>query len=219
MSVRAPTIFDLGAHKGSTAVKYKSIFPLSKVYCFEPFPESIEHLKARFKHDDSVRIVPFAADSQTGRRTFYVNEFDAANSLLPRPVKERRYYPTFAGAKSQISVDAISIDDFVRQEHIDVLHILKLDIQGGELKALNGAVDTLKKLAVPMIYTETMFIPHYEDNPLLHDLWSFLSPFGYSLFDIYNLKRAANGQLRFGDALFVHDDLRTGVINRFPEEP
>jgi len=161
MSVRTPTIFDLGAHRGSTAIKYKSIFPMSKVYCFEPFPESIEHLKAQFKHDDSVHVVPFAVDSQPGRSTFYVNEYDATNSLLPRPVKERRYYPTFAGAKSKILVDTITIDDFVRQEHIDELHILKLDIQGGELKALNGAVGTLKKLCVPLVYTETMFVPHY----------------------------------------------------------
>ena len=60
---------------------------------------------------------------------------------------------------------------------------------------------------------------HYENAPLFHDISSFLSKYGYSLFDIYDLYRAKNGQIRYGDALFVSESVRSGVIDKYPDEP
>ena len=64
-----------------------------------------------------------------------------------------------------------------------------------------------------------MFVSHYENNPLFYKIWDFLESYQYTLFDIYNLCRAKNGQLRFGDALFVHPQVRSNFIDRFNEEP
>lgn len=38
-------IFDVGAHIGETIKKYKSTFPNSKIYAFEPYPNSYKFLK------------------------------------------------------------------------------------------------------------------------------------------------------------------------------
>ena len=38
-------IFDLGAHIGATALYFCIKYPNSKVYCFEPIPENIQHFK------------------------------------------------------------------------------------------------------------------------------------------------------------------------------
>ncbi len=37
--------------------------------------------------------------------------------------------------------------------------------------------------------------------------------------DVYDLHRASNGQIRYGDALFVNDAVRSDVIDAFTEEP
>ena len=37
-------ILDIGAFNGNTALKYKKLFPLSRIYSFEPFPESFSEL-------------------------------------------------------------------------------------------------------------------------------------------------------------------------------
>ncbi|MCX7714024.1 MAG: hypothetical protein N2035_10255 [Chthoniobacterales bacterium] len=71
---------------------------------------------------------------------------------------------------------------------------------------------------IPLIFTEIMFIPHYAGAPLFHEIWSYLSHFAYSLFDIYELHRAENGQLRYGDAIFLSEAMRSR-IDTCGEEP
>lgn len=219
MGETAPVVFDIGAHRGLAAKEYRALFPGAAIYCFEPFPESVAALKANLAGDPAIEVIPKAVSDKSGRRTFFVNGFDATNSLLPRPTTTRRYYPQHAGPKSTIEVETISLDDFVARAAIPEVTVLKFDIQGGELMALKGAAQLLKRGTVMMIYTEIQYIHLYEKCPLFNEIWTFLSPFGYQLFDIYNLHRAANGQLRYGDALFVHDSIRKQCIDGGPEEP
>lgn len=212
-------IFDVGANKGQTAKEYRSQFPSAEIYCFEPFPDSIAELNRKFSDDPKIHIVPNAVAQEKGIATFYVNKRDATNSLLPRPSSERRYYPKSAQPKDTIEVEVINLDEFFKESNISTIDILKFDIQGGELNALHGAESLLEAGSMALIYTEIMFIPHYEGAPLFHEIWSFLSKFNYSLFDIYNLHRATNGQIRYGDALFVSESVRNNVINKYREEP
>jgi FkbM family methyltransferase len=215
----APTVLDVGANVGGTAKRYRARFPEAEIYCFEPFPENIEKLRQRFSGDPKIHIVPKAVGERSGRRTFHVNEYDATNSLLPRPAAQRRYYPSHAGPKGTIEVEVTSLDEFAADNRIGSVDILKLDIQGGEAMALRGARGLLERGAISAIYTEVMFVAHYEGGPMFHELWSLIAEFGYSLFNIYATHSASNGQLRYGDALFVSESVRSEAIDRFPEEP
>lgn len=217
--VNQPIIFDVGAHHGDMAARYRSLFPESTIYCFEPFDESFELLARRFAHDSRIKTVRRAVSDKTAAREFFVSHRDATNSLLPRPLISRRYYPKGAGQKTTIKVQTTSLDDFLQKERVESIDILKLDIQGGELMALRGAEQTLKNNNVSLIFIEIMFVPHYEGGPLFCKLWDFPKDYKYSLFDIYDLYRARNGQLRYGDALFVSERLRSNMIDRFHEEP
>lgn len=213
------TIFDIGANKGQTAQKYRALFADADMYCFEPFPDSIKELTKQFSEDQHIHIVPKAVAREKGAATFYLNEFDPTHSLLPRPYTERRYYPQFANPLGTMTVETVDIDGFISDHLLSTVDILKLDIQGGELDALHGAKTLLRAGKTSIIYTEIMFIPHYEKAPYFHEIWAFLANYGYSLFDIYDLYRATNGQLRYGDALFVSESVRKEVIDQFPEEP
>jgi hypothetical protein len=148
-----------------------------------------------------------AVAEQSGTRILYINDVDATNSLLPAVTSSRRYLPG-KETKGSIQVDATSIDEFVKSHRVETIHILKMDIQGGELMALEGAQRALKEIQMPLIYTEIMFVPHYEKQPLLNDIWDFLARYGYSMFDIYYLQRADNGQLKYANALFVSTEVR-----------
>ncbi|MCP5279519.1 MAG: FkbM family methyltransferase [Thiobacillus sp.] len=212
-------VFDVGANMGQTASRYRKLLPKAEIYAFEPFPDSIAALRERVAGDDHIHVVPNAVSSESGLETFYVNGLAATNSLLPRPASDRRYYPRAAETRTSIQVEATSLDEFVETRGLSSVDVLKLDIQGGELKALRGARSLLASGKVTLIYSEIMFVPHYEGAPLFHEIWTHLAGFGYSLFDVYDLHRAGNGQLRYGDALFVSDFARKHVIDRFPEEP
>lgn len=213
------TIFDLGANIGQTAKRYRALFPTSKIHSFEPFPSSIEKLKEAVAGDTNVFIVPKAVAEKEGTTTFYVNEASATNSLLPRPASQRRYFPKKANAQNTIEVELISIDKYSKDHDISQIDILKLDLQGGELNALKGAKELLKKSSISIIYTEIMFVAHYENAPYFNEIWNFLSEFGYTLYNVYDLTVATNGQLRYGDAIFVNESTRKDVIDNFPSEP
>ncbi len=212
-------IFDVGANKGQTAMRYRSLFPKSRIYCFEPFPDSFKVLKELTSGDDRITCVNAAVSNLKETRTLYVNEESGTNSLLPRPKSDRRYYPKNALPKSTVEINTITLNDYVRQNNIERVDILKMDIQGWELFALKGAKDLLSSNFSPVIYTEIMFAPHYENGVLMHQIWSYLLEFGYSLFGVYNLFRGLNGQLRQGDAIFVSDKLRKDFVDQQPEEP
>lgn len=213
-----PIIFDIGANHGQTAKHYRATFPQAKIYSFEPFPEAIAGFRQKHAEDKGIKLVEAAVADQPGKRSFYVNAFDPTNSLLPRASSTRRYYAKGAGPKTTIEVDVITLNDFAAKEKVVNLSILKLDIQGGELMALKGASKLLQGGAIPLVYTEIMFVPHYEGAPLFHEVWAYLAQFGYTLFDIYDLAHASNGQLRYGDALFVSPATRA-MIDSSPEEP
>jgi len=219
MGVSQPVIFDVGAHKGETVARYRALFPDSSIYCFEPFPDNVKILHSRFSSDPSIHVYECAVSDVNGKKNFYVNENDATSSLLPRTKRERRYYSKAADSQCTVEVDTLTIDNILQQNGIEHIDILKFDIQGGELMALVGAEKALQESRVSVIYTETLFVSHYEENPLLIDLWKYLDQYAYTFFDIYNLYRAINGQLRFADTLFINKDVRSRVLDSYKEEP
>lgn len=216
---QAVTIFDIGAHHGHVTAKYRRLFPGAAIYCFEPFVQSIEVLQKRFGGDRMVEVVGMAVADRQQRQPFFVSDYESTSSLLPRPISARRYYPKKAATKSQVEVKVTTIDAFMHEKQVDRIDILKLDIQGAELPAVRGAETALREQRIGLIFTEVAFVPHYEGGTRYHELAGFLEPFGFSLFNLYDLKVAGNGQLRYGDALFVSEKIRREVLDRMGEEP
>jgi FkbM family methyltransferase len=219
MGVTESVIFDIGAHKGETVKRYKELLPDSSIYCFEPFPCNAKILQSRFSADPSVYAFEKAVSDKVGHSTFHINENDATNSLLPRTKSGRRYFSKAAAEKTKQDVETITIDEVMKLNNLNKIDILKFDIQGGELMALQGAEDSLQQQKISIIYTEALFVPHYEGNPLLRELWNCLVQYDYTLFDIYDMYRATNGQLRFADAIFISKEARSKVLDSYSEEP
>ena len=61
---------------------------------------------------------------------------------------------------------------FLKDQKIETIDFIKIDIQGAELDVFRGAVNNLK--SVLMIISEVEFIHHYVNQPLFGDVCSFL---------------------------------------------
>jgi hypothetical protein len=72
-----------------------------------------------------------------------------------------------------------------------------------------------------MIMLEWFALPHYDGVPLLDEILSLMRGHGYWLYDIFPSKRLKNGQLRFGDAVFISDRFRRDCLPApsGPEQP
>jgi len=208
------TIFDIGAHTGETVAKYAGLFPETKIYAFEPLPEAIEELRLKFQGNRFVNPVQAAVSDRPGKRPFYVNRNSVTNSLLPTAREASRWVKPERDieAVAVLEVPVTSIDDFCTREGIGEIQILKMDIQGGELMALRGAVEKLRQGSISLIHTEILFVPVYEGQAYFYDIAAFLSGYGYELFDMYDFAYAEDGRLRWGDAVFIGPQLRASQL-------
>jgi hypothetical protein len=76
---------------------------------------------------------------------------------------------------------------------------------------LTGARRLLES-SVKLVYAEVSFVPLYEHTCLFHDVSLFLAKFGFTLYRLYDLHFADNGQLIYGDATFVNEEVRATTL-------
>ncbi len=85
-------------------------------------------------------------------------------------------------------------------------NMIKLDVQGSELKILNGLDNLLDKFEV--IILETSIHKYNKDAPLFKDVLDFMTNNEYKLYDLFDFKRLGNHKsflLQF-DCVFVRND-------------
>lgn len=211
------TVFDLGANRGETVARYRTLFPCATVFAFEPFSACVRSLEERFGGDPAVQLVQKAVAEAEGGATLFVSGGPSTHSLLPRPASGAQYHPERAALRGEEEVATTTLHAFCAERGIETIDVLKIDVEGAELRVLRGAKDLLARKAVSLLLLETMFVEHYAGQALYHELAGFLHDHGYSLFDLYDLRRSAqNGQLRWGNALFVSPELRESVLDAVP---
>ena len=76
----------------------------------------------------------------------------------------------------------------------------------GELEALKGATNLLKKRKIGIIYIEISIINSYNKQGSIHEIISFLNSHDFELFNIYKAIRK-KGRLLEIDGMFVRKDL------------
>jgi FkbM family methyltransferase len=194
-------IFDCGASVGTTAESYRSLFPRAAIYSFEPSETLQPHLRAVAKRLGNVTVVPFGVSDTAGESQFFEYEQSGFNSTS-RCTLDFQQKP-----KKVTSVTLCTIDEFCAAERIDCIDILKLDIQGGELKALRGAARMLSARSVFLIYSEVLFQREYEEQSFYHEIADFLAAHGYWLFRLYDLRYSPERSLECSDAIFCRNDI------------
>jgi FkbM family methyltransferase len=193
-------IFDVGANRGDVTAIYREHFPDAGIYAFEPFPESFNILKERHAIDKKVYCNQLALAEEKGKKTFYVNQNADTNSLLQSQAAGLSSDKQVKNI-SHIEVNSDTIDGFCADKGIRNIDILKMDIQGGELSALKGAVKLLSEKRITLIYSEVFFVDQYVNQPLFHDISKFLYDYGYYLQDVYN-PAYGKGSIAWADVIF-----------------
>ena len=134
-------IFDVGANFGWYTLNFcKLIGRYGKIYSFEPTPQTFLELKKNIKINNfkNIKTYKLALSSKKKNRIIiglprftFLGSSGAASEFMPFSIK---YLP---------KVD--SIDHFIVKKKIKKLNLIKIDIEGGELNVLKGAIKTLKK--------------------------------------------------------------------------
>lgn len=200
----AQTIVEVGAADGRDAEYYAELFPQARILAVEPVPESYAKLASRMSRVDRLTAVNAALTTQVGKAEFHVARLADASSLLPaKPTGSN--YDEYTTSRHTIEVETTTLDALCRQHGITEIDLLKMDVQGAEMRILSAACDLLERSAIGAIYTEVQFTQFYHDAARFHDVAHFLSRHDFRLHNLYNLIHDHRGQLLWGDAIFLHN--------------
>lgn len=149
-SRNAKVIFDVGANLGIYSLTSAAISPKTKIFSFEPTPSLVEHLRQTIATNrlTQIEVIQNAVSRSSG--TAALNFFggtEAGNEGMNFVTQKAR-------GPDAISIDTISLDDFCDQRGINQIDLLKIDIQGNEPAALEGACRLLNEQRIRCIFTE-----------------------------------------------------------------
>jgi FkbM family methyltransferase len=197
----AANAFDVGAYVGEFAALVHRTFPNARVWCFEPFADSYERIRTRFAGADWITVENVALSDRSGTAELIIGDDRSTNSIVS-PVVDRGVFGT-ASVRVPVPVKTLSMcarEIFAEHPH---LSILKVDTEGNDLAVLRGGEDLLRNGSIDAIHVEVMFIEHFKGAAGFVEICAYLQQFGYRLFSLYDLKRNPQGQLRYGNALFL----------------
>lgn len=130
-------VIDGGGCWGDTALIFaEKAGKKGKVFTFEFFGDNLKILKENFSlnKETSKKVVLIEKPLYNNTDTIlYLNHACADITTLTEKENDSLKYKT------------ISIDDFIEESKIEKIDFIKLDIEGFELAALNGAIKTIKK--------------------------------------------------------------------------
>lgn len=130
--IKGESVIDGGGYIGDSALVFCEFNP-SKVYSFEPVNSLHENLKETLNLNDVEKLVePIKLGLSNEKKKVKIFGTNSAASLH-----------TKNGAESQ-EINTTTIDEFVKEKNIKV-GLIKLDVEGSELEAVKGALETIKK--------------------------------------------------------------------------
>jgi FkbM family methyltransferase len=200
----ASVVVDAGAYDGSVAAEYLEIFPAATCHALEPHPSSFRSLTDRLDGHPRARLHELAIADRPGRRLLHSFATAATNSLLaPIPWVHKVVGANHMDEFTQVEIEVTTLDRFAEQEGLSRIDVLKLDVQGAEVLALEGAERLLRAHAIGLVATEVDFVQVYREQAFYHDVAATLQRVGYRLYDFYNFHYGPGGQLQWGDAIFL----------------
>jgi FkbM family methyltransferase len=188
------TIVDVGANTGQSAIRFRAAFPAARIVSVEPIGETFQELVRRTE-GLNVECHRIALGSRRGQATMYLTPFSTTSSLVRPPQDELR---------GEEKVDVVTLDEFLRDNGISQVDLLKVDAEGYDLEVLRGAAKTLEERRVRFVMAEVGFHPGDDRHPLFDEVRDELMKYGLSVFGIYEQGMEWDGvnKLRFANAVF-----------------
>jgi FkbM family methyltransferase len=173
------TFLDVGAYHGIYAIiAAKRMGPKGHVVAFEPSPRDRRRLKLHLRCNGikTVTVEPYAVTSEKGKASFLVvvDGYTNMNSLrqpaVDHPVK-------------QVEVETTALDEYLKYSHTDLVDLVKIDAEGGEIEIFRGA-DRLLSCLRPLVICEVLDKVTAQWGYPACEIVSWLKTYDYEWFDI-----------------------------------
>jgi FkbM family methyltransferase len=195
-------ILDIGANIGEFAKKCRKLFPRSTVWSVEADPATFKELKRNVAADPLIHVYNRAIYSHQAVLPFYSHE----NSLL----SSLRNLSAGGGRTKCIMLEACSLDQFVSEQGVEDIVLLKIDTEGNDLTVLEGASELLKSKKLLYLILEFGIDSENQRHGHINDFVAKLTPYGFRMKRLGDW--GVHGSAIYGNCLFERTGCRPGPV-------
>jgi FkbM family methyltransferase len=196
-------VFEFGSRYGEDTIEFAGNYPAASIYAFECNPKSLAILKEKIAScpnivfnenaiSDKSEVIEFYQIDEEKTKTTWADGNQGASSIF----KASGNYKVEEYHQKRIQVNAITLKDFLTNNGIPSIDVMWMDIQGAELKALQGLQEKLACLKI--VHLEVEFFEIYEGQPLFKDIDGFFKRNGFHLLGFTSRTNYS------GDAVYVN---------------
>ncbi len=154
-----PIIFDVGSNVGESIELFLDLYENPTIYSFEPQKESFEILIDKYDKNEKIKLFKLAFGSKKEELNLKIN-IKSSTSTFSKINTNSKYFKLksliLSNKKKNIFLNeekaqVEKIDNFLVNQKIQYIDILKIDTEGFELEVIKGAEEALKKTKVIII--------------------------------------------------------------------
>lgn len=169
-------VFDIGAAVGDKSIIILESLPTATVYSFEPQQESFRKLKVRTaQYGDRLKAFNVGFFDKNEEVTLHISSYRDSSSILPLDSESED--EDMREINKEI-IKVITLDDFVRDNHIERIDFMKIDVEGVEKKVLEGGKTTFANKV------DNVFLEIFDPNDFPYFL-EFFKKFGFKFVGRY----------------------------------
>ena len=185
-------IIDGGANIGDYSLMANRTNPNCKVYAFEPVQNTYNELTNNTKGYNN--IVPLKKGLFSSNCTKEINLFNS-NQHSSIYNMEKAYYQS----SEKSTIELVSGDDFMKENEIETIDFLKIDVEGAEYEAIKGFEKSFKEGKIKAIQFEYGYV-NITTKKLLIDFHHLLEEYGYVVGKVFPKT------VEFRDYKYKHED-------------
>ena len=177
LNLKEVIILDIGANFGQYGAQAISEIPNVVLHSFEPSISAFRELKLVASPYENWHVYNFGFGSQEESLELFSNEIGSASASLLNTEN------TF-GRENHLTSEIVQIkklDDFLQRNIQLEANILKLDVEGYELKCLEGAECSISNFKIVQFEFGEISM---EARIYFRDFWNYFSRYGFTIYRV-----------------------------------
>jgi len=171
-------IIDIGANIGYFSILFSKLTGDSgKVFSFEPEPNNFQFLLKNIQANNSSNIIPFnkAVSNYDGKINLFLSRSNIGDHRMINFNSDRE-------VRNRIEIESVKLDTAIpKDQKID---LIKMDIQGSEMKAIDGMKRILGENNKMVLVTEFWPYAIKQSGYEPEDFFNVLNTYGFKIYTL-----------------------------------
>ncbi len=210
-----PTILDIGANNGQSIDRFLKIFENPIIHSFEPIKSEYDLMKNKFYNFNNIILNNYAMGEIQDIRQFNITAKSANSSFNKHNkdsdwIKVRSKQHNISASdyiQEKVNVKINTVDNYVKENNISKIDLLKIDTEGYEDKVLEGSLESLRDNKISAVVTEIILDNVYDKYFNFSDIEKYLIPNNFRLvgLDLVN-NNLFSGLVFVADAYYLNKE-------------